>query len=339
MDQTTAASDDACLTVAILNYEPYWNVRGKAPMYSVTGVMPVIYDILAQHFGFCYRYVVPGDLMYGSVLSNGTVTGQVGLVNRTEAEVSGVLSYTSNRATAVDFSEPLYIDEISVAYRRPVLQADILAFIKPFTLAVRSREDGSGEDDSMPVGLLASAERSIMWTLSVLLAEAFPWTPRGLGLRLVCGVWLVVALIVGTIYRSNLKAMLILPKVDLPFNTLDQLVSTKIPVYIIPSSAIYRAIMRYTSMVLIRGLKEFGILNYQLQSAIPHSKECIKPITNTATNTAALRSLDLVDYFGVFSVLGTGLLLAGIAFVLELLWRPKRSPMADPTPEQGPDMF
>lgn len=46
---------------------------------------------------------------------------------------------------------------------------------------------------------------------------------------LMIGLWLVVALIVNTMYRSNLKAMLIKPLQRLPFNNLEELIENNIP--------------------------------------------------------------------------------------------------------------
>lgn len=46
----------------------------------------------------------------------------------------------------------------------------------------------------------------------------------------------MVALIISTVYRSNLKAMLILPKVNLPFTTVSEFLQTDIPLFIIEGS-------------------------------------------------------------------------------------------------------
>lgn len=62
------------------------------------------------------------------------------------------------------------------------------------------------------------------------------WKPRGGRVRLVGGLWLLVSFVLGTVYRSNLKAMLILPKLHVPFNSFEQLVDTDIPVHVIKGS-------------------------------------------------------------------------------------------------------
>lgn len=69
-----------------------------------------------------------------------------------------------------------------------------------------------------------------------LLSSAVPWNPRGVPVRTLTGLWLMVALIISTVYRSNLKAMLILPKVNLPFTTVSEFLQTDIPLFIIEGS-------------------------------------------------------------------------------------------------------
>lgn len=57
------------------------------------------------------------------------------------------------------------------------------------------------------------------------------------------GVWLLATLILGSVYRSNLKAMLILPRVRLPFDTLQELADSHIPLYSAPGNAAHQAVM------------------------------------------------------------------------------------------------
>lgn len=49
--------------------------------------------------------------------------------------------------------------------------------------------------------------------------------------RFLAGVWLLMVFVVATVYRSNLMAMLISPKVKLPFDSLEELSLTDITVW------------------------------------------------------------------------------------------------------------
>lgn len=50
-----------------------------------------------------------------------------------------VLSMDSLRVRAVDFSVPLYVDQQVVGYKRPVYEADMLGFVKPYKYEVSVR--------------------------------------------------------------------------------------------------------------------------------------------------------------------------------------------------------
>lgn len=47
-----------------------------------------------------------------------------------------ILSMDSLRDRAVDFSVPLYMDQQAVGYKRPVYEADMLGFVKPYKYEV-----------------------------------------------------------------------------------------------------------------------------------------------------------------------------------------------------------
>lgn len=64
-----------------------------------------------------------------------------------------------------------------------------------------------------------------------------------MSVRVVAGLWMVAAVLLGIVYRSNLKAMLIVLRVTLPFDSLEELVQTRIPTAIMKDNSIHRYIM------------------------------------------------------------------------------------------------
>ncbi|XP_069186012.1 uncharacterized protein [Procambarus clarkii] len=69
-----------------------------------------------------------------------------------------------------------------------------------------------------------------MWGLMILLGQALSGRDlrkTGAGGRVFITLWLLVAFILGTIYRVNLTAMLVVPKVRIPFDTLEELVNQR----------------------------------------------------------------------------------------------------------------
>ncbi|KAK3891584.1 hypothetical protein Pcinc_004531 [Petrolisthes cinctipes] len=111
------------------------------------------------------------------------------------------------------------------------------------------------------------------------------WVPRGGRVRLVGGLWLLVSFVIATVYRSNLKAMLILPKIQLPFTTFEQLAATDIHV------------------VFVKG----SLVDHALSKAVPNStldrlKGQTRVSTGLLSNVSAV-SQGMTAGFGVFSAL------------------------------------
>ncbi|XP_063596690.1 uncharacterized protein LOC134773419 [Penaeus indicus] len=179
---------------------------------------------------------------------------------------------TPDRLVDVDMSEFLYLDEVSAGYKKPVFESDINGFLKPFTplswalilatlLGVLTAACGvrvayarvsqrrRREKSTFPTVALHLANRTppitdeaMLWTVGAILAQSISKVPRGDSVRVITGLWLLASLILTTVYRSNLKAMLILPKLNLPFDNLEQLVETDLPVWMSSSTTIYQAI-------------------------------------------------------------------------------------------------
>ncbi|XP_069172146.1 glutamate receptor ionotropic, kainate 4 isoform X2 [Procambarus clarkii] len=262
-------STTPCLKLVAEDFGAHLQVVGRAPHYQFTGPMVDITNIIAQHLGFCYEFVTPSDRGFGGQLTNGSWNGVIGMLNRSEVAMSGViLSVSQQRSQAVEFSEPLYLDETTICYKLPALAPDLAGFIKPFTyklwllvlltcLVVSSATHLILHTYSSPPpysrrqhpswrqvsGWSCSLDKASLWTLSVLMYQSVPWKPAEDGVRVITGVWLVAALIVGTVYRSNLQAMLTIPKLALPFTNLEELVHSNIPTAVSDSSMLHFALL------------------------------------------------------------------------------------------------
>ncbi|XP_071546453.1 glutamate receptor ionotropic, delta-1-like [Panulirus ornatus] len=263
--------EDTCLKIAASFNPPFSIVYNYTPPYQIGGFLVDVFDIISQYLHTCYRFVLAQDGLYGHRLPNGTITGTLGIINRSEADLSTLLTLTWERTYYTDFSAMLMMDDFKITHKRPMLEADLGGFIKPFTLQLwlvvlasllvtfvltwgimigRSiilhqlrRQAEPGEVAPAEGGLLYSAERSILWTYSHLLGQSVAWEPRGACVRVLPGVWLLATLILGSVYRSNLKAMLILPRVRLPFDTLQELAASHVPLFAAEGNAVHQAIM------------------------------------------------------------------------------------------------
>ncbi|XP_047484984.1 glutamate receptor ionotropic, kainate 2-like [Penaeus chinensis] len=202
---------------------------------------------------------------WGKIHPNGSVTGALGMMQNGELDMTLVpIGMSLIRSKVMDFSEYIHMDQQTVLYKRPSFEADMAGFIKPYSPVVRKGHlldklwlllflsslvmcaawatvHLGYERLLRPPGarLQRASERlykSVLWTYSSAIFQAVPWEPQELALRTLSGLWLIAVLIIGTVYRSNLKAMLILPKVSLPFTNIEEFLETDIPVHIIEGS-------------------------------------------------------------------------------------------------------
>ncbi|XP_070001083.1 glutamate receptor ionotropic, delta-2-like [Penaeus vannamei] len=171
----------------------------------------------------------------------------------TKADIALPLSITSDRLRAVEFTEIVVMEEFVVSYKRPDLQSDITGFIKPFApmvwltvllaalvvcaltwvilraqskLTRKAESEVTGEMDNMDK-VTVLGQRSLLWTMSHLISQRKVFSVNSV----IGGLWLLVAFVLVSVYRGNLKAMLILPKVELPFNSLQELARSDVRVW------------------------------------------------------------------------------------------------------------
>ncbi|KAK8387546.1 hypothetical protein O3P69_018230 [Scylla paramamosain] len=208
------------------------------------------------------------ERVYGEPLPNGSWTGLMGMLQRREANVTGtLLSVTWLRTQVVDFSEYLDIDEFTALHSRPALTSDVTGLVRPFTyqtwlflllslisafavtLIVVQRHQGlvaPREEQQRRHGKAdwrINLKESWLWTWCGLLGQSVPQQPEGQLVRVVVGQWMLFSFILAIVYRCVLKAMLILPRVHLPFDNLEQLVQTGIHVAVGEGTSIHVEIM------------------------------------------------------------------------------------------------
>ncbi|XP_068233683.1 glutamate receptor 1-like [Palaemon carinicauda] len=161
---------------------------------------------------------------------------------------AAIYSITENRASAMDFSEPVYIDELTVGYVRPILQSDMMGFLKPYTDEMWVGIMLGVLSISVSIYIIMQAQRYIagihnsMYTINIPHVTGIPWFPTGNSGRVVACTWLLMAFILSCVYRSNLMAMLVSPKVQLPFSSLEELAKTDITLWVPAGSRFHEAL-------------------------------------------------------------------------------------------------
>ncbi|KAK8395466.1 hypothetical protein O3P69_006258 [Scylla paramamosain] len=74
--------------------------------------------------------------------------------------------------------------------------------------------------------------------------------------RVSVGVWMLTSLIVGAVYRSNLKAMLIIPKLELPFDSMEGLTESGLTTAVIEGTSMHLDVMKADTASTLGQLKE-----------------------------------------------------------------------------------
>ncbi|XP_047735940.1 glutamate receptor ionotropic, delta-1 [Hyalella azteca] len=166
-----------------------------------------------------------------------------GKLQNGEADVCGSSAIvTPERKEVVDFSEYVYIDHFSTAYREPTIEPNVFGFIQPFTHqvwiilfaatllfavsvhaahkiihALKKRDRGHA---------VPSLSNDVFLVMRHLLgqAEKSKGLEAGSGLLLVI-TWLFATFIVCTVYQSNLVAMLVIPQVKIPFDSIEEMLN------------------------------------------------------------------------------------------------------------------
>ncbi|KAK8392745.1 hypothetical protein O3P69_014880 [Scylla paramamosain] len=80
--------------------------------------------------------------------------------------------------------------------------------------------------------------------------------PTGGCARLAVGVWLLIGLILGTVYRSNLKALLIIPKLELPFDSMEDLIKSGITTAVVAGTSVHMDVVSANSDSILGKLRE-----------------------------------------------------------------------------------
>ncbi|KAK8378391.1 hypothetical protein O3P69_011106 [Scylla paramamosain] len=93
--------------------------------------------------------------------------------------------------------------------------------------------------------------------------KGIAWVHRAASLRMLAGIWFMASLIISTVYRSNLKAMLIMPRIQLPFDNLEELYQSQYPLYVVETTVIHRAIMCWWATLFHEELRREDIARLQ----------------------------------------------------------------------------
>lgn len=223
---------------------------------TYSGIMHNILLALSSSMNFTYELRRPPDGLWGVGYPNGTWVGQLGMVMRGEVDFAlGPFAFNWERYHyACEFTQPIFIDYESVFMRRPRIETDYFAFVRPFRWEVWLSLLGAvgltwlvlvlflhlgGRDKNREK---SHKDRSHwVWVVRTLANQSNPWLPASGSRRVVTAAWLLACFIVLVSFSSTLTAMLTVPLVRLPIDSIEDLVGqTKIPWAIESGSFFYQ---------------------------------------------------------------------------------------------------
>ncbi|XP_066976896.1 probable glutamate receptor [Macrobrachium rosenbergii] len=233
------------LTIAAGEWVPYTKFNEDVPEgFTIEGPMKELLNIFTKLLNFDYKLVRTADNLWGGPLPNGSWTGMLGILKRQEAELSiAPFFITPQREEVCDFTIPVYIDNQAILMIRPTLQSDVSGFLKPFTMEVWLLIVASLISMVLVMNFIVNLEHKIhgddngfffskisLWILKALTQESSEWLPTKDAGRFLVFIWLMASFVFMSCYSGILTALLTVPKVDIPINSLSDLArQTKLP--------------------------------------------------------------------------------------------------------------
>ncbi|XP_047497851.1 glutamate receptor ionotropic, delta-1-like [Penaeus chinensis] len=128
------------LTVGAEQWVPWLRIEenGDDGGLVYSGIMYNILIALSRAMNFTYELRRPVDGLWGVGYPNGSWVGMLGMVKRGEVDFAlGPFAFNWERYHfACEFTQPIFIDYESVFMRRPRVETDLFAFVRPFTWQV-----------------------------------------------------------------------------------------------------------------------------------------------------------------------------------------------------------
>ncbi|XP_063590281.1 glutamate receptor ionotropic, delta-2-like [Penaeus indicus] len=264
------------LTVGAEQWVPWLRIEenGEDGGLVYSGIMYNILIALSRAMNFTYELRRPVDGLWGVGYPNGTWVGMLGMVKRGEVDFAlGPFAFNWERYHfACEFTQPIFIDYESVFMRRPRVETDLFAFVRPFTWQVwlcligvipltwfilvlflylsPDNTMATQEDKAKRTRKNIRKEKNkshLIWVIRAVTNQSNPWLPRSDSRRVMAATWLLATLILLSLFSGTLIAMLTVPLVRLPIDSTEDLVNQHdIPWAIESGSFLYQILYQAT---------------------------------------------------------------------------------------------
>ena len=209
------------------------------------------------------------------------------------------------KTIGVDY-QVVYVASHTTAFKIPTLEPDLLGFVKPYTIyswavigcslllmaviwiviknifAILGKVTVIKENFEY----LKDYSDALFSFLRTMLMQDLTSNVMNIN-KIILGTWMLMSVIICSMYKSNLKALLITPRLPLPFDSLEELVQTDIPLAVAKGSAVYSAFLNAESNTTLgkameRNVILFDVINFT--SAIVNVVEGNYAFTSLSTS-------------------------------------------------------
>ncbi|XP_069988482.1 glutamate receptor ionotropic, delta-2-like [Penaeus vannamei] len=260
------------LTVAAEQWVPWLRIEenGLDGELVYSGIMYNILIALSTAMNFTYELRRPVDGLWGVGYPNGSWVGMLGMVKRGEVDFAlGPFAFNWERYHyACEFTQPIFIDYESVFMRRPRVETDLFAFVRPFTwqvwlcligvipltwfilvlfLYLSPDKIYAQETKASKTVKKENKKSHLIWVVRAVTNQSNPWLPSSDSRRVMVATWLLSMLILLSLFSGTLIAMLTVPLIRLPIDSTEDLVNQHdIPWAIESGSFLYQILYQAT---------------------------------------------------------------------------------------------
>lgn len=193
-------------------------LSADAKMKIVGGYERTLLFAILRQMRMNYTLSCPKDGEWGSLDSNGSWTGLVGMIQRNEVDIAiGALGVSEQRSAVIQYSYPYTIKDVPFATRLPVDLPGYYALIMPFdyvvwavllfvTVAVSIFAQTVLTKGNMPLKLTNPCE-----IFGILVEQSMSVSPVRKSQSVVLGTWFLSAMWFSCAYKSLILAFLSVP--------------------------------------------------------------------------------------------------------------------------------
>ncbi|XP_060063877.1 uncharacterized protein LOC132544318 [Ylistrum balloti] len=224
-------------SVATLEWSPFVTAL---PNNTYTGLCFDLLDHMAASLNFTYDVTEPADQQWGVLNANGTWTGLVGLLERSEVDiVAAPLSTQANREKVMDFTYSYFIDYTTIIMKKPdPYEKKWRTLIDPFSeqlllcvllslpvmslllfLFERFSPYYTGDEEREGMSGLHTYQDAFWYMYGALLTQGGEHLPQSQTGRTLLSSWWLFCIIMMATYSGNLIAFLTVTKDKAPFTT------------------------------------------------------------------------------------------------------------------------